>query len=198
MIKNLIFRLFRLLKKVPACVASALVNSISGYKELLATGEIESTAKGEMVTISYKVNLCGDVLIFIEPNINYELPKPDLIDFIMKLIQTDNTIKEQNSLARKLLWYKLRGLSVIPKILTGIITLALSFFAYINTILNHKVDFFLISNIFPLLLIILAVIIHQYIGFKTISLIAFIINQIHHIQRKISSIFRQINQTDNQ
>ena len=184
-------------------MAPALVNSISGYKELLATGEIESTAKGEMVTISYKVNLCGDVLVFIEPNINYELPKPDLIDFIMKLIQTDNTIKEQNSLARKLLWYKLRGLSVIPKILTGIITLALSFFAYIktidiNTILNHKVDFFLISNIFPLLLIILAVILHQYIGFKTISLIAFIINQIHHIQRKISSIFRQINQTDNQ
>lgn len=198
MIKNLIFRSFRLLKKVPAGVASALVNSISGYKELLTTGEIESTAKGEMVTISYKVNLCGDVLVFIEPNINYELPKPDLIDFIMKLIQTDNTIKEQNSLARKLLWYKLRGLSVIPKILTGIITLALSFFAYINTILNHKVDFFLISNIFPLLLIILAVILHQYIGFKTISLIAFIINQIHHIQRKISSIFRQINQTDNQ
>ncbi len=158
----------------------------------MTTGKISSIAKGEMVTVSYNVNLIGDILIFVEPNNISNSVKTGQIENMSKLILTDKTIIKQNALAITLLWQKLFGLTLVPKILTGFISLSLTFYAYFKAVdiyeaLNFNIDYTLIKIIFPVLLFSLVIIIHRYIRFRLITLIVFFIRQLHQIKRKISS-----------
>lgn len=144
-----------------------------------------------MVTVRYNVNLIGDIIIFVEPHISNS-EKTGQNEFITKLILTDRTIIKQNTLATTSLWKKLNGLTLVPKILTGIVSLSLAYYAYskavdIYEVLNFKIDYTLIKNVLPVLLFSLVIIVHRYIGFRFIKLIIFIIKQIHQIKRKLSS-----------
>jgi hypothetical protein len=130
------------------------INCKSIYSELLQTGGIQSTAEGEKVIINLKANVSGDILIFYEPKKNSEYNDIET----MELIRTDYELEKQKVYALESLHQKFQGLIVVPKIIAGLISIVLSFFVYrksaeIYSLCNYNIDFVVIQNIFPLVIL---------------------------------------------
>lgn len=92
------------------------------YKELIKTGEIQSTAEGEHIFIDVRGNVTGDILVFICPKNKVASPGVDIIE----LINSDNKLEQQQQVAFKSLQEKFDGLTSLPERLVRLIIFGMS------------------------------------------------------------------------
>ncbi len=187
---GIFYRVFLFIKRFPVEIFNILKNFISTYFEVLRTGGIKSKATGEKVAIKYQANISGDILIFIEPL----LPGVFTYDEMMNMVISDNKLIQQKLNAIHSLQQKFQGLMILPKMLAGFISVVLSLLMYLNAaniyaLFNNKIEFVAIQKIFPLILLLLSVIFGKSIGFKVISIIAWLVKITRSSWLRIKSLF---------
>jgi hypothetical protein len=178
-------------KNFPVDLFCILKNFISTYFELFKTGGFQSKAKGEKVCINFQANISGDILIFIEP-LN---PGVYSYDDVLKLVVSDNILKQQKVIALHSLQQKFQGLMVLPKMFAGLISAFFALIVYwnaalIQAILNYQINLVAIQKVVPLVILLIALIFRKFIGFRLISIIIWLINFIRRIWLRLKALFQ--------
>lgn len=173
---------------------TSFLNIFSTYRELIQTGGIQSSAVGEFIFLDIKGNLAGDVLIFIGPITGALSADAD----IEELIQSDNKLELQRSLAFKAFRYKYRGLALLPESIVWMINTGISvFYVYLNSnrilgLFAGEINLAEILSMMPLLVMaVITPFIGRAFGLKLmkpfVSLIIWIIKSYRKaIKRKVS------------
>ena len=177
-------------------LTTAFINFFSTYSEVLRTGGIQTTATGEKIIINYQANVCGDILIFMGPR-HSDHSRVDLIEHVRNLILSDSTLKQKNELALESLSQKFQILMILPKMITGFISVILSLLVYwkalnIQAFLNYQIDPGVIQKVIPFVLFIIMFIFWKFIGFKVIAVVVWLINFLKLIWQRLKAIISVI------
>lgn len=128
--------------------------SFSSYRELVLTGELQSTAEGEYLCLDVRGNITGDILVFICPKNKITTNNFD----ISELINSDNNLGQQRQIVFQLLKEKFNGLIFLPKSLVWLFSIGIAMlYAWwksdsISALFNGKIYLNEILSIFPLII----------------------------------------------
>jgi len=119
----------------------------------------------------------------------------DLMEHVQLLLLSDSTLKQKNELALESLHQKFQLLMILPKMITGLISVILSLLVYwnavnIQAILNYQINLVAIQKVVPLIILFIAFILRKFIGFKIISIIIWLVNFFRRIWIRLKALFQ--------
>lgn len=169
---------------------SYLLNLFLTYQEILRNGYYQTIAEGQYVLVEIRFYISGDYLNFISPRSKNVKSRDELFE----LIRADEQLLQNLPTSIKKLKQKLSGITRVPKIIMGILSLISAGFLYkiqLNKIIS-LIDTTGIENIVKVILFFLLGYSFYLFRFKIVLVIIRLISKCVNLLKKIKEFLKPV------